>query len=318
MYYLGIDSGGTKAAFLLGDETGRIYARHQASGCTVLADGKEGVYRMVRDGVAAICEKAGITPDDIACLGLGISGYGEGENAKIDPEEACAAVLSPDRIICQCDTYVGWAGSLLCTPGINVIAGTGSVVYGVNAKGEEARTGGWGCWGAGCDEGSCTWHGQQLVQEWTKQADGRRPRTQLYTMFRERFGVTNDEFFIHELNVDVITGNGLPELQRLLAEIWKTGDPAAAEIYERGAEELWNGIKVTAEKLGLTGTNYPVSYSGGLFKAGECALAPLRKRIENGGAKLVDPTYSPEVGALIMAIRHKNPDMDLHNFSIQE
>ncbi len=318
MYYLGIDSGGTKAAFLLGDETGRIYARHQAVGCTVLADGKEGVYRMVHDGVKAVCEKAGITPDDIACLGLGISGYGEGENAKTDPEEACAAVLSPDRIVCQCDTYVGWAGSLLCTPGINVIAGTGSVVYGVNAEGEEARTGGWGCWGAGCDEGSCTWHGQQLVQEWTKQADGRRPRTQLYTMFRERFGVTNDEFFIHDLNVNVITGNGLPELQRLLAEIWKTGDPAAAEIYERGAEELWNGIRVTAEKLGLTGTNYPVSYSGGLFKAGECALAPLRKRIEAGGAKLVDPTYSPEVGALIMAIRHKNPDIDLHNFCIQE
>ena len=81
MYYLGIDSGGTKAAFLLGDETGRIYARHQANGCTVLADGKEGVYRMVRDGVAAICEKAGITPDDIACLGLGISGYGEVRDA---------------------------------------------------------------------------------------------------------------------------------------------------------------------------------------------------------------------------------------------
>ena len=103
-----------------------------------------------------------------------------------------------------------------------------------------------------------------------------------------------------------------------MAEIWKTGDPAAAEIYDRGAEELWNGIRVTAEKLGLTGTNYPVSYSGGLFKAGECALVPLRKRIEEGGAKLVDPTYSPEVGALIMAIRHKNPDIDLHNFCIQE
>ena len=111
MYYLGIDSGGTKAAFLLGDETGKIYARHYAVGCTVLADGKEGVYRMVKDGVDAICEKAGITPDDIACLGLGISGYGEGENAKRDPEEACAAVLSPDRIICRCDTYVGWAPS---------------------------------------------------------------------------------------------------------------------------------------------------------------------------------------------------------------
>jgi N-acetylglucosamine kinase-like BadF-type ATPase len=156
------------------------------------------------------------------------------------------------------------------------------------------------------------------VQEWTKQADGRRPRTQLYTRFREHFGVTNDEYFIHDLNVNVITGNGLPELQRLLAEIWKTGDPAAAAIYERGAEELWNGIRVTAEKLGLTGTEYPVSYSGGLFKAGECALAPLRRKIENAGAKLVDPAFSPEVGALIMAIRHKNPNIDQHNFRICE
>jgi hypothetical protein len=110
----------------------------------------------------------------------------------------------------------------------------------------------------------------------------------------------------------------LPELQRLLAEIWATGDTAAAEIYDRGAEELWNGIKVTAEKLGLSGTAYPVSYSGGLFKAGECALAPLRKRIEKAGAKLVDPALSPEVGALIMAIRHKHPDIDLHNFCIHE
>lgn len=318
MYYLGIDSGGTKAAFLLGDETGQIYARYRSEGCTVLADGKNGVKRMVASGVQAICAKAGITPDDIACLGLGISGYGEGPTAKTEPEEACAEVLSPERVICQCDTYVGWAGSLRCTPGVNVIAGTGSVVYGVNGAGEEARAGGWGCWGAGCDEGSCTWHGQQLLQEWTKQADGRRSRTSLYHMFREHFGVENDEFFIHDLNTKVIVGRGLPEMQRLLAEIWKTGDPAAAAIYDRGAEELWQGIQVVAEKLGLTGTAYPVSYSGGLFQAGECALTPLRRRIHAAGAKLVEPAFSPDVGALIMAIRHKNPKMDLHNFCITE
>lgn len=318
MYYLGIDSGGTKSAFLLGDETGRIYARYTGPACTVLADGEAGIRRVVEEGVRAVCAKANITPDDIACLGLGISGYGEGETAEIEPYNACAAVLSADRVICRCDTYVGWAGSLLCEPGINVIAGTGSVVYGVNGEGKEVRTGGWGCWDAGCDEGSCTWHGQQLIQEWTKQADGRRPRTQLYTLFREHFGVTNDEFFIHALNVDIATGHNLAELQRLLKTIWESGDPAAAEIYERGAEELWRGVQVTADKLGLTGTNYPVSYSGGLFKAGACALEPLRRRVEQGGARLVDPVFSPEVGALIMAIRHKNPHMDLHTFKIYE
>ena len=100
--------------------------------------------------------------------------------------------------------------------------------------------------------------------------------------------------------------------------MWKTGDPAAAAIYDRGAEELWCGIQVVADKLGLTGTSYPVSYSGGLFQAGECALAPLRKRIEAAGAKLVDPAFPPDVGALIMAIRHKLPEIDLHNFCIKE
>lgn len=318
MLYLGIDSGGTKAAFLLGDETGRIYARYVGEGCTVLADGKQGIKRMVAEGVEAVCKIAGVTPDDIACVGLGISGYGEGEGTETGPLEACEEVLSPGRAICRCDTYVGWAGSLRCTPGINVIAGTGSIVYGVNAEGKEARSSGWGAWGAGCDEGSCTWHGQQLIQEWTKQADGRRPRTNLYEMFRKRFNIVEDEYFIHELNVEVIVGRGLPELQRFLKEVYDTGDPAAARIYDAGAEELWLGIQTTARKLGLEGTNYPVSYSGGLFKSGECALAPLRSRIEAAGARLVDPELAPDVGALIMAIRHKNPDFDPETFQIYE
>ena len=318
MYYLGIDSGGTKAAFLLGDETGRIYARYRGEGCTVLHGGYEGVRRMVAEGVEAVCQKAGITPDDIAALGLGISGYGEGETAEIEPLEACESVLSPGRAICRCDTYVGWAGALRCTPGINVIAGTGSVVYGVNEKFEEARAGGWGCWGAGCDEGSCTWHGQQLVQEWTKQADGRHPRTALYDIFRDRFHVTNDDYFIHALNVEVIAGRNLPELQRLLKEICEAGDPAAKAIYERGAAELCLGIRTVAKKLGIEGTSYPVSYAGGLFNAGECALEPLRKGVEALGARLVAPEFPPDVGALMMAIQFKNPDFDPAKFQLTE
>lgn len=319
MFYLGIDSGGTKAAFLLGDENGRIYARYRGEGCTVLSGHKAGIKQMVAEGVAAVCKAAGITSDDIDCLGLGISCYGEGENSEVEPFEACAEVLSPDRVICQCDTYVGWAGSLHFQPGVNVIAGTGAVAYGVNAAGETARSSGWGAWSAGCDEGSCTWHGQRLVQEWTKQADGRRPRTAMYTMFREHFHVTcDDEHFITTLNETVLPGRGLPELQRLLAKMYDAGDPIAAQIYEEGAEELCCSIQAVAQKLGFTGTDYPVSYTGGLFKSGECALAPLRRRIERAGAHLVDPELPPDVGALMMAIHHKHPERDLRDFRIIE
>ncbi len=319
MYYLGIDSGGTKSAFLLADEKGQIYARYRGEGCTVLFSHKDGIQSMVEKGVGAICSLAGISPDDIACIGLGISGYGEGEGTETAPLEACEAVLSPGRAVCQRDTYVGWAGSLLFEPGINVIAGTGSIVYGVDAGGHDARSGGWGCTGAGCDEGSCTWHGQRLIQEWTRQADGRKPHTNLYTMFRKHFHIKGeDEHFISALNDITGQASNLPELQRLLAQIYDTGDPAAAQIYDEGAEQLWMGIQAVARALGFEGTSYPVSYTGGLFKSGACALDPLRKRIEAAGARLLEPKFEPDVGALMMAIRHKNPGFDPKAFALSE
>ena len=89
MLYLGIDSGGTKAAFLLMDERGNVIARHREPGCAVLGARKAGVKRMVETGLAAICEKADVHKEDIRALGLGISGYGEGEGTEQETQEAC-------------------------------------------------------------------------------------------------------------------------------------------------------------------------------------------------------------------------------------
>lgn len=316
MYYLGVDSGGTKAAFLLGDENGKVYARYRTGGCAVLGARKEGVKKKMEEGVEAICSIAGIDRSEIACMALGISGYGEGVGTEEETLEACEEVLSPGRAVCQCDTYVGWAGSLLFRPGINIISGTGSVIYGVNREGKTARSNGWG---AGCDEGSCTWHGHKLVEAFTKQADGRMERTKLYEMFREHFGIDGeDEHFVLTLNREVVKGRGLPELQRFLKEIYDAGDPAARRIYEEGAKELWMGVEAVAKKLGLAGTNYSVSYSGGLFKSGECALEPLGRLAKESGAVLTLPCFEPDVGALMLAIRHKNPDFNADGFALQE
>ncbi len=316
MYYLGVDSGGTKAAFLLADENGKVAARYRSSGCAVLGARKEGVKKKMEEGVEAVCELAGIDRDEIACMGLGISGYGEGEGTEQETLEACEEVLSKGRAVCRCDTYVGWAGSFLFEPGINIISGTGAVIYGVNEKGKTARSNGWG---AGCDEGSCTWHGHKLVEAFTKQADGRMPRTKLYEMFREHFGIDGeDEHFVLTLNREVVKGKGLPELQRFLKEIWEAGDPCAQKIYEEGVRELWMGVEAVAQKLGFSGKPYQVSYSGGLFKSGDCVLEPLRKEAQKSGVRMVVPHFEPDVGALLMAVRHKMPDFDVHKFVLQE
>ena len=162
MYYLGIDSGGTKAAFLLADETGRVYARCRLPGCTVQGRRGEGVRCMLEAGIAEILRLAGIRKEDIASLGLGISGYGEGGGSEQETQKACDEAFIPGRSVCSLDAYIAWAGSLLFRPGVNIIAGTGSVVTGYTPDGRTARAGGWG---AGCcDEGSCTWIGRRVVE----------------------------------------------------------------------------------------------------------------------------------------------------------
>ena len=315
MLYLGIDSGGTKAAFLLMDERGNVIARHREPGCAVLGARKAGVKRMVETGLAAICEKADVHKEDIRALGLGISGYGEGEGTEQETQEACDEAFFPGRCVCNLDTYVGWAGSLLFEPGINIIAGTGSVVYGVAEDGRTARAGGWG---ARCDEGSCSWHGQRVVEAFTKQADGRMPRTALYDLFRERFHIRGDDaHFVLPLNREVVRdGKGLAELQYLLHDAYETGDPTAAAIYEQGAKELFLGVKAVETRLGMCAAT--VSYSGGLFKSGKCILEPLRNLIVQGGGTLVTPHYEPDIGAVMMAMRFVHPEFDAHALRVRE
>ena len=316
MLYLGVDSGGTKAAFLLADETGKVYARYRGAGCAVLGARKEGVQARMEEGLHEICTAARIRKEDIAVMALGISGYGEGEGTEQETLEACEEAFLPGRCVCNLDTYVGWAGSLLFEPGVNVIAGTGSVVYGVSADGRTARASGWG---AGCDEGSCSWHGQQLVAAYTKEADGRMPKTALYELFREEFGITGeDEHCVMQLNRQIVRGGqGLAALQYLLHKAYMQGDETAEQIYEAGAKELALGVKAVARRLKLP-DGYSVSYSGGLFKAGECALKPFHKEIEALGAKVVTPRYEPDVGAVLMAIRFANPEYDVRRFCLTE
>lgn len=316
MYYLGVDCGGTKSAFLLGDENGKVYARYRSGGCIIMDARKEGLKETLEEGVSAVCREAGIDRGQIACMGLGISCYGEGEGTEEETWQACEEVLSPDRVVCQCDTYIGWAGSLLFRPGINIISGTGAIAFGVNRKGEIARSSGWG---AGYDEGSCTWHGKKLVEAYTRQADGRARRTKLYDMFREHFGIQgDDEHFVVTLNRQIVQTGRFAELQILLKEICQAGDPAARDIYQEGAQELWMSVEAVARKLGFTQAGYPVSYSGGLFKSGDCILEPFGKLVEAGGGVLTLPCHEPDVGALMMAIREKNPDFCPEDFVLKE
>ena len=77
---------------------------------------------------------------------------------------------------------------------------------------------------------------------------------------------------------------------------------AALDIYRRAAAELAETAVAIRCKLDFP-VEVPVrvSYSGGLFHAGEIILQPFRKEMEQNGFTIEPPLYSPVIGATALA-----------------
>ena len=75
-------------------------------------------------------------------------------------------------------------GSLALKPGINIVAGTGSIAFGKSRENVSARSGGWSTFFG--DEGSCYWLGRRTMELFTKQADGRVKEGELYHILKRR------------------------------------------------------------------------------------------------------------------------------------
>jgi N-acetylglucosamine kinase-like BadF-type ATPase len=95
-------------------------------------------------------------------------------------------LLGNGRFACGNDMICGWAGSLGCEDGINIVAGTGSIGYG-ERQGESARVGGWG--EAFGDEGSAHWIAIQGLALFSRMSDGRMARGPLYDRVVEAFSL---------------------------------------------------------------------------------------------------------------------------------
>ncbi len=150
-FFAGIDAGQSGTVAVIGDETGRILGRGQAGAADEI--GQDAQSTRLRDALRAAYDEAAVAaklPAGTRCARIvaGISGY-EGRVYGRAPELPC------DDLVLLHDAVIALAGAFEGKPGVIVIAGTGSVAYGVNARGESATVGGWGYLFG--DEGSAFW-----------------------------------------------------------------------------------------------------------------------------------------------------------------
>lgn len=301
--FLGVDGGGTKTALCLLDTEGRISAQTRAPSCYYFTEGIDLVERVLRRGVDEICERAGITPQDISHAFFGLPSYGEVSADVPTLDAAPKKVLGHARYGCDNDMVCGWAGSLGGSDGINVISGTGSMTYG-ERSGRGARVGGWGeLFG---DEGSAYWIAIEGLRAFTRMSDGRGPAGPLREMLRERLGLASD---LDVVDVVLNRWKGdrgeIAALARVIVEAASGGDEQAASILSAAAAELADLVDTTRLRLAFgPDESIPVSYSGGVFGAG-AVLEEFSKALTtlHDGYELREPLYTPVVGAAIYAAK---------------
>ena len=309
-YVLGIDGGGTKTKFILATSYGHIIAETELGGSSYQSYGFDTVIKTLLHGMNICADNAEINIDDITYVAAGMPCYGENKENDSRLLSMILDAFSSRHIYVTNDSEVAWAGSLVLQPGINLVSGTGSIAFGKDEKGNTARSGGWIEFFS--DEGSCYWLGRNTMELFSKQSDGREPKSKLYEIIKQEFNIKNDYEFI-----DIMTKQYIPyrekvaQLQLLLKKAALAGDKACIELYKKAAFELIKIAIGVRSQLAFIHSAIDLSYSGGLFKAGELILEPFKELAQNNGFVLKTPLMSPAEGAVLLAIdkfSHKNFD----------
>lgn len=298
-YYIGIDGGGSKTIFAIAGEDGRVLGTIKAGSAFYKQIGEDGVLELLQKGVSEVCGFAQGENTCIASICFGMPAWGESPvNDKI-MEEKIVSSFPQWKIHIVNDCEVGWAGSLLLQPGINIVAGTGSIAFGKNENGETARCGGWSEWFS--DEGSGYWLGLKCVQLFSRQSDGRDEKGPLYHIVRKELGLSVDEEIIDLFETGYLhKRDKTASLQKLLLKAAREGDRYAIKAYEKAAKELYDIISGVKKKI-FADTNCMVSYSGGIFNVGDLIMKPLIKLLQQNGMELTEGKAEPYVGAAMLA-----------------
>lgn len=310
--FLGADGGGTKTRFALIDAHGRMLAQAQFGTTYHPQVGLDGVRDILARGVEQVLREAGLAVSDIRHAFFGLPAYGE--DSRIAPllQAIPGAVLGHDRHTCDNDMVCGWAGSLACADGINIVAGTGSIGYG-QRQGASARAGGWG--DAFSDEGSAHWIAVRGLNAYSRMSDGRLPRGPLHALFNEELGLERDLDICARIYGEHAYARGdLAQLSPLVAKAARSGDTAAMEIFRQAGRELAAIADALRRALGFAaGETVPVSYSGGAFSAGALLLDPFAQALRDAfpAFALQPPLHDPHYGAALYAARLAGEPIEL-------
>jgi N-acetylglucosamine kinase-like BadF-type ATPase len=218
-----------------------------------------------------------------------------------DKEEYTRALVHASRYQFSHDAAIALSGATGGQPGIIVIAGTGSIAYGRNARGETARAGGWGyVFG---DEGGGFDLTRQALRAALRQEEGWGPETSLRELLLRATNAQSANDLLHRFYTPEFPRPSIAALANLVSEAADERDSEARRILFSAARQLVSYVEGVYQRLFDPAQEAPIAYIGGVFKS-RLLLDEFSTGIRDRLAvQPRPPQYGPAAGALIDALR---------------
>jgi N-acetylglucosamine kinase-like BadF-type ATPase len=312
-YFLGIDGGGTSTKSILADAKGKVLAMEKCGPCTHVKDERSIIHvrRVLHQVLRGSLEKAGLLDcTQLESVFLGVTGVG-------NPKTPMAAIYR-NAIEDQCqvnlvrvdiDARIALAGAFPQGVGVVAISGTGSIAFGVNSRGDDARAGGWGYLFG--DPGSAYEIGRQALAAVGKAADGLGPETVLTSLILEFLGLNLPSEIPAVIYTDPFPRVKIAALSRLVEQANKMEDSVSRTILEGAGTALGKLAGAVVKRLGMEQERVPVSGTGGVLHNQKQVWNAFKEEVlqQFPAARISRPEFPPLVGALLMAYRQQKQEI---------
>lgn len=296
-YYLGIDGGGTKTSCAIGSE-GIEVARAVGPGCRLARVGEARAREALDNTIHKACHMAGIQPAEIESTVIGTTGAGRPEIAERVRQLVTDIVPGAVRVVG--DMVIAREAAFAGIPGVVVIAGTGSIAYGVNEREQTARAGGWGP--GISDEGSGEWIGREAVRAALRSIDERQATVLLGAM-KDAWRVSSPEEIAAQLRSD--DDQAFSTFFPVVLDAAVNGDAVALHILTDAGTELARLARIVMHRLWAPHEGVRVAICGGVFANANLVRQVFTNLLlaDRPGTAVLGSPVDPVAGALYLARR---------------
>ena len=294
-FYIGIDGGGSNLRVAVMDDTLSILSESRHSTVNPNIIGHEEASQRIQKIIQDAMVKAQVAENDIAGVGIGIAGA-HVQHSEVWLRETIADILPDTFLVPSSDTEIALVGASGKRQGIILVAGTGSILFGINEAGESAQVGGWGY--LLDDEGSGYWIGKQAIKHLARQADIHIGHTQLSRAVMKELKLESPRDVIGWLyQTDSPPPPRVAQLAPLVLSLAEEKQGDACQIVDEAVDYLVMMTHALIQRLKMD--TPAIYFTGGLISQPNVMSLRLCKRL--GLDSIPQPNYPPVVGAGLLA-----------------